>query len=123
MGVDRQRRAEPGRGGRPGEAHGRVSRRRAESWTSDDDTLTTTTHTADELTRRTAHKIRESAYGDGLDSLDIWDAPNDASSIGYRIPRQRPTEGESNLLLRVGNTGTTTTTFTHTDVTEGIRHV
>ena len=52
-----------------------------------------------------------------------WDAPNDASNIGYRIPRQRPTEGESNLLLRVGNTGTTTTTFTHTDVTEGIRHV
>ena len=52
-----------------------------------------------------------------------WDAPTDDSITGYQILRRRPTEGESSLLVYVENTGTTTTTYTDTNVTAGIRHV
>ncbi len=52
-----------------------------------------------------------------------WDAPEDASVIGYQILRRRPTEGEATLLVYVENTGSTATTFTDTDVTAGVRHV
>ena len=52
-----------------------------------------------------------------------WDAPDDASIIGYQILRRRPTEGEGTLLVYVENTGDTTTTYTDTNVTAGVRHV
>ena len=52
-----------------------------------------------------------------------WDAPDDDSITGYQILRRRPTEEEDSLLVHVENTGDTTTTYTDTSVTAGVRHV
>ena len=52
-----------------------------------------------------------------------WDAPGDDAVTGYRILRRRPTEGENTLLEYVGDTDSTATTFTDTEVTAGIQHV
>ena len=52
-----------------------------------------------------------------------WEAPVDDSVTGYLILRRRPYEGEKALLVYVENTGSTATTFTDTDVTEGTQHV
>ncbi len=52
-----------------------------------------------------------------------WQAPDDDSVSGYLILRRRPYEGEKTLLVYVGNTGSTATTFTDTDVTAGTQHV
>ena len=52
-----------------------------------------------------------------------WEAPDDDSVSGYLILRRRPNEGEKTLLVYVGNTGSTATTFTDTDVTAGTQHV
>ena len=51
-----------------------------------------------------------------------WDALADASVTGYQILRRRPPLGEKTLLVYVENTGSTSTTFTDTNVTAGIRH-
>ena len=59
---------------------------------------------------------------DGTVTLS-WDAPDDDSVTGYQILRRRPTMGEDKLLVYVADTGGTATTFTDTDVTEGVRHV
>ena len=53
----------------------------------------------------------------------IWDAPDDDSITGYRILRQRPTEGEDALLVYVEDSGSTDTTYIDVEVTAGIRHV
>ena len=52
-----------------------------------------------------------------------WNAPDDDSITGYQVLRRRPTEGEDTLLVYVENTGDTTTTYTDTNVTAGVRHV
>ncbi len=52
-----------------------------------------------------------------------WNAPDDDSITGYQILRRRPTEGEDTLLVYVEDTGDTTTTYTDTNVTAGVRHV
>ena len=52
-----------------------------------------------------------------------WTAPDDDSITGYQILRRRPTEGEDTLLVYVENTGDTTTTYTDTNVTAGVRYV
>ena len=52
-----------------------------------------------------------------------WDAPDDDSVTGYKILRRRPPMGEHSLQEFVQDTGSTSTTYTDTDVTAGIRHV
>ena len=52
-----------------------------------------------------------------------WEAPGDDSVTGYRILRRRPSEGENALLVYVGDTGSTATSYTDNDVTAGIQHV
>ena len=60
----------------------------------------------------------------GDDSITLsWEAPDDDSVTGYRILRRRPTQGEATLLVYVSDTGSTTTTWTDTNVTAGIRQV
>ena len=59
---------------------------------------------------------------DGTVTLS-WDVPDDDSVTGYQILRRRPTMGEDKLLVYVADTGGIATTFTDTDVTEGVRHV
>ena len=44
------------------------------AWTTDADTLTTPTHTVDELTCGTAYQFRVSAYGDGAAHSAAWGA-------------------------------------------------
>ena len=46
----------------------------AATWTTDDDMVTTTTHTVDELTCGTAYEFRVSAYGDGVAHTAAWSA-------------------------------------------------
>ena len=60
--------------------------------------------------------------GNGSITL-TWDAPDDDSVTGYRILRRRSTMDEDTLLVYVGDTGSTRTTFTDTDVTAGVRHM
>ena len=60
--------------------------------------------------------------GNGSITL-AWDAPDDDSVTGYQILRRRPTMDEDTLLVYVGDTGSTRTTFTDTDLTAGVRHV
>ena len=52
-----------------------------------------------------------------------WDDPGDDSITGYQILRRRPSEGETSLLVYVENTGSSSTTYTDTSVTDGVRHV
>ena len=52
-----------------------------------------------------------------------WDDPGDESITGYQILRRRPSEGEKTLLVYVKNTGSSSTTYTDTSVTDGVRHV
>ena len=52
-----------------------------------------------------------------------WNAPDDDSITGYLILRRRPYEGEKTLLVYVGDTGSTATTWTDTNVTAGTQHV
>ena len=59
---------------------------------------------------------------DGTATL-TWDAPDDDSTTGYRILRQRPAEGEDALLVYVEDTGSTDTSYTDVDVTAGIQHL
>ncbi len=61
-------------------------------------------------------------YEDGSVTL-TWDALDDDSVTGYLILRRHPHEGGKTLLVYVENTGSTATTFTNTDVTEGTQHV
>jgi len=51
-----------------------------------------------------------------------WDAPDDDTVTGYQILRRRPWEGEGSMLVIVEDTGSTSTTFTDTNVTAGTRH-
>ena len=59
---------------------------------------------------------------DGSVTLN-WDAPDDDSVTGYQILRRRPTMDETALLVHVEDTGSAATTYTDSDVTEGVRHV
>ena len=52
-----------------------------------------------------------------------WSAPNDDSVTGYQVLRRRPSMGENSLQVHVEDTGSTTTTYTDTDVTAGTQHV
>ena len=52
-----------------------------------------------------------------------WEAPGDDSITGYQILRRRPTLGEDTLLLYVADTESTATTYTDTNVTQGVQHV
>ncbi|MCY4113115.1 MAG: cadherin domain-containing protein [Chloroflexi bacterium] len=52
-----------------------------------------------------------------------WDDPGDDSITGYQILRRRSTEGEKTLLVYVENTGSSSTTYSDTSVTDGVRHV
>ena len=52
-----------------------------------------------------------------------WDAPDDDSITGYQILRRRPSLEETTLLVYVNDTGSTSTSYTDTNVTAGIRHV
>ena len=51
-----------------------------------------------------------------------WYAPQDDSITGYRILRRRPTEGKDTLLVYVADTQSATTTYTDTNVTQGVQH-
>ena len=53
----------------------------------------------------------------------IWDASDDDSVTGYQVLRRRPTMDEDALQVHVEDTGSTATTYTDSDVTEGVRHV
>ena len=59
--------------------------------------------------------------GDGQIVLS-WEAPGDDSITGYQILRRRPTEGEDTLLVYVADTESTATTYTDTNVTQGVQH-
>ena len=59
--------------------------------------------------------------GDGQIVLS-WEAPGDDSITGYQILRRRPTEGEDTLLVYVADTQSTATTYTDTNVTQGVQH-
>ena len=65
------------------------------AWTTDADTLTTPTHTVDELTCGTAYQFRVSAYGDGVAHSAAWGAAS-APVVGFSV-------------LEVVNAGLTTT--------------
>ena len=49
---------------------------RTGSWTTDDDTLTTTTHTVDDLTCGSTYQFRMSAYGSGTTYAADWSEPS-----------------------------------------------
>ena len=51
-----------------------------------------------------------------------WEAPGDDSITGYQILRRRPTEGERTLLVYVADTQSAATTYTDTNVTQGVQH-
>ena len=51
-----------------------------------------------------------------------WDAPDDDTITGYRILRRLPQEGEGEFSIIAQDTGTTTASYTDTDVTPGTRH-
>ena len=51
-----------------------------------------------------------------------WEAPGDDSITGYQILRPRPTLEEDTLLLYVADTESTATTYTDTNVTQGVQH-
>ena len=59
--------------------------------------------------------------GDGHIVLS-WEAPGDDSITGYQILRRRPTEGEDTLLVYVADTQSAATTYTDTNVTQGVQH-
>ena len=59
--------------------------------------------------------------GDGQIVLS-WEAPGDDSITGYQILRRRPTEGEDTLLVYVADTQSAATTYTDTNVTQGVQH-
>ena len=59
--------------------------------------------------------------GDGQIVLS-WEAPGDDSITGYQILRRRPTEGEDALLVYVADTQSAATTYTDTNVTQGVQH-
>ena len=61
----------------------RVEYRSAASteWTVDDETLTGTTHTVDQLACNTAYEFRVSAYGDGATYAASWGAATPAVSV------------------------------------------
>ena len=52
-----------------------------------------------------------------------WTVPDDDATTGYQVPRRRPGEGETTLLMYVADTQRTATTFTDTGVTAGVEHV
>ena len=52
-----------------------------------------------------------------------WDAPDDDWITGYQILRQRPTEGEDELLVYVEDTGSTATSYTDVEVTTSMQRV
>ena len=52
-----------------------------------------------------------------------WTAPDDDSVTGYQVLRRRPSEGENSLQVYVADTGSTSTTYTDTNVTAGTQHV
>ena len=62
-----------------------------------------------------------SANGNGSITLS-WNAPNDDTITGYEILRRRPTKGENRLTTYVANTQSTSTTYTDTNVTAGVKH-
>ena len=51
-----------------------------------------------------------------------WEAPGGDSITGYQILRRRPTLGEDTLLLYVADTESNATTYTDTNVTQGVQH-
>ena len=51
-----------------------------------------------------------------------WEAPQDDSITGYQILRRRPSHGEDTLLVYVEDTQSTATTYTDTNVTQGVQH-
>ena len=53
----------------------------AESWTTDDDTLTTAAHTVDGLSCGTTYAVRVSAYGDGTTTTATWGAASTALTV------------------------------------------
>ena len=52
-----------------------------------------------------------------------WDTPDDDSITGYQILRRTPAECEPELVVYVENTNSTDTTFTDTDVVEGLQYI
>ena len=52
-----------------------------------------------------------------------WTAPADDSVTGYQVLRRRPAQGENTLQVYVSDTGSTSTTYTDTNVTAGTQHV
>ncbi|MCY3913922.1 MAG: cadherin domain-containing protein [Chloroflexi bacterium] len=54
----------------------------AETWTTDDETLTTATHTVDELYCGTAYEFQVSTYGDGTTHTAEWSAPTGTVAAG-----------------------------------------
>ena len=52
-----------------------------------------------------------------------WDAPDDDWITGYQILRQRPTEGEDELLVYVEDTRSTATSYTDVEVTTSMQRV
>ena len=52
-----------------------------------------------------------------------WTVPDDDATTGFQVPRRRPGEGETTLLMYVADTQRTATTFTDTGVTAGVKHV
>ena len=59
--------------------------------------------------------------GDGQIVLS-WEASGDDSITGFQILRRRPTEGEGTLLVYVADTQSAATTYTDTNVTQGVQH-
>ena len=53
----------------------------ASDWTVDDDTLTVTTHTVNELYCNSVYRFRVGAYGDGTTYAAAWSDPSDAISV------------------------------------------
>ena len=53
---------------------------KASEWTVDDDTLTGTTHTVDELTCETEYRFRVSAFGSGTTYAAAWSEPSGVAS-------------------------------------------
>ena len=69
----------------------------------------------------TPRNLTATVNPDGSITLS-WDAPDDDSITGYQILRRRPTLGEDTLLVYVADTESAATTYTDTNVTQGVQH-
>ena len=85
----------------------RVEYRRttAESWTTDDDTLITTSHTVDGLTCGTEYQFRVSAYGNGTFYAAEWSNPSaavSATTVACTTPQDMTFSTLGTYILTIG---------------------